>query len=284
MSTISKKLYDYLIENIDAISEEWLSYRIQDKGSIYSIDAGKEAESTLKEQNHLTNITVAASLLEDNHSFEDSKKRWAQIVAESRVSSNTPIPKVLEALNNARKVYWRFVARFVELNENEVSKKDVMAWSDAINRAFDDLITEFSRRYNKLMNTKLSAQSSLIDELSSPVIKINADIGILPLVGDIDTLRAKKIFDYVPEKCTEVQITHLYIDLSGVSIIDTMVAHQMYQLTQTLNLLGVQSTITGIRPEIAQTAIQLGLDFSKIDTYSSLQQALKSKFAIVPEG
>lgn len=277
------ELYKYLIEHTDDISNEWLSYRGKQRGSIYSIDADKQTVASLKEQNNLTNLTVISSLLKDKRQYEKNKEKWTHLIAESRVSTNTPIPEVLEALSNARKVFWCYVVKFVQQNAEKVSQDDLLKWGTAINMAFDELYVEFSRLYNKLMNTKLSAQSSLIDELSSPVIKINAEIGVLPLVGDIDTLRAKKIFEYVPVKCTEINISSLYIDLSGVSIIDTMVAHQIYQLTQMLNLLGIQSTITGIRPEIAQTAIQLGLDFSLIDTYSSLQQALKDKFLIVAE-
>lgn len=283
MSNMDMELYNFLVKHKEDITNEWLAYRKKEHGSVYSIDADKKTEFSLKEQNHLTNLTVASSLLAGKEQFEENKKKWAQLIAESRVSSNTPIPEVLEALSNARKVFWCFVVRFAQLNSEKVPREEILKWAATINRAFDELTVEFSKLYNKLMNTKLSAQSSLIDELSSPVIKINTDIGILPLVGDIDTLRAKKIFEYVPVKCTEINISSLYIDLSGVSIIDTMVAHQIYQLTQILNLLGINSTITGIRPEIAQTAILLGLDFSKISTYSSLQQALKNKFVIAED-
>ncbi|WP_144463572.1 STAS domain-containing protein [Siminovitchia fortis] len=283
MSDLDMELYGYLVDRIESISNEWLTQRRKEHGSIYSVDADKETEAYLKEQNQLTNLTVTSSLLEDKREFEKNKEKWVRLVAKSRVSSNTPIPEVLEALSNARKVYWRFVESFLELNSEKVTQENLLKWEMKINRAFDELSIEFSQAYNLLMNNKLSAQSSLIDELSAPVIKINEEFGVLPLVGDIDTWRAKKIYECVPVKCMEINISRLYIDLSGVSIIDTMVAHQIYQLSQTLDLLGVKSTITGIRPEIAQTAIQLGLDFSKIDTYSSLQQALKDKFLIVAE-
>ena len=87
-----------------------------------------------------------------------------------------------------------------------------------------------------------------------------------------------RLSEFVPKRCVELDITHLFIDLSGVSLIDTMVANHFYQLMQVLDLLGIESTLTGIRPEIAQTSVQLGLDFSKINTYSSLQLAIKKNF------
>lgn len=280
MSDVDAELYGFIIDHIEDITNEWLSYRSKKKGSIYSIDVDQKIENALKKQNNLTNLTVASSLLRDSTQYEESKGNWAQLIAESRVGSNTPIPEVLEALSKARRAFWVFVEKFISLNVASVTQGDLLKWGMTINRAFDELTVNFSSHYNKLMDTRLAAQTNLIDELNSPVIKINQEIGVLPLVGDIDTLRAKKIFEYVPVKCADINISDLYIDLSGVSIIDTMVAHQIYNLMEMLDLLGIQSTITGIRPEIAQTAIQLGLDFSKVNTYSSLQQALKNKFVV----
>lgn len=283
MGDIDIELYGYLIDHLDAISDEWFGLRIKEEGSIYSVDAGERMENTLRDQNRFTNLTVACSLLEDKKQFEESKDKWARIVAESRIQSNTPIHEVLGALSKVRDIYWSFVKKFTSIRNEEVTKDDLHRWGKIIHLAFDELYVEFSEMYFKLMTNRLSAQLDLIDELSSPVIKINSETGVLPLIGDIDTYRAKKIAEIVPKKCVDIGITRLYIDLSGVTIIDTMVAHQLYDMTRILDLLGIQTRITGIRPEIAQTAIQLGLNFSKIDTYSSLQQALGEEFLIVAE-
>ncbi|WP_339164143.1 STAS domain-containing protein [Siminovitchia sp. FSL W7-1587] len=283
MSDIDIELYGYLIDHLDAISDQWLALRKKEKGSIYSVDAGEEVEHTLREQNRLTNVTIASSLLADEKQFQESKEKWAQIVAKSRIQSNTPIYEVLGALSKVRKIYWSFVKQFSSLKGEVVTKEDLQRWGGVIHLAFDELYVEFSEMYFKLMTNRLTAQLNLIDELSTPVIKITSESGVLPLIGDIDTYRAKKILEYVPKKSVDIGITRLYIDLSGVSIIDTMVAHQLYDMAQILDLLGIQARITGIRPEIAQTAIQLGLDFSSIDTYGSLQQVLAEEFLIVAE-
>lgn len=283
MGDMDIELYGYLIDHLDFISDEWLNLRIKEEGSIYSIDAGEEVEHTLREQNRLTILTVASSLLADEKQFRESKEKWAKIVAKSRIESNTPIHEVLGALSKVRKIYWSFVEKFSFLKGEEVTKEDLQRWGTIIHLAFDELYVQFSEMYFKLMTNRLSAQLDLIDELSSPVIKINSETGVLPLIGDIDTYRAKKILEIVPKRSVDMGITRLYIDLSGVSIIDTMVAHQIYDVTKILDLLGIQTRITGIRPEIAQTAIQLGLDFSKINTYGSLQRALAEEFLIVAE-
>ncbi|VDG93677.1 Stressosome protein rsbRD [Lysinibacillus sphaericus] len=276
----NKELNIYLMDNIKTITDEWLSLRDSGQQSIYSSDAGVATEQTLREQNNLTNRTIASSLLGPSGNFEEQKTEWAELIAKSRIASNTSISEVVDAISRVRKVFWRQIERFVGQHPETVPVAVVLQWGETIHLAFDELLTAFSDMYFTLMTTRLNAQQSLIDELSSPIIKINENIGILPLVGDIDTERAKAILEVVPAKCMEADILKLFIDLSGVSIIDTMVANQIYEVIQVLNLLGVKSTITGIRPEIAQTSIQLGLDFSTIETHSSLQQALKDKYIV----
>ncbi|WP_262177175.1 STAS domain-containing protein [Saccharococcus sp. Marseille-Q5394] len=278
MKDMNQKLYDYLLESIDAITDAWLLEREEKDGSIYSKDAGDWSEQMLREQNRQTNLTIASSLLEDQEAFENNKKSWAKLVAESRVSSRTPIYEVLDALSKLRKTFWNFIEQFVDREVDHVLRSDILNWGIVIHKAFDEIIVEFTTRYDELINSRLFAQQSLIEELNAPIIKLNSTIGVLPIIGDVDTTRVQSISDYVPTRCVELDVSHLFIDLSGVSIIDTMVANHIYQLMQVLDLLGIESTMTGIRPEIAQTSVQLGLDFSKIRTFGSLQLALKKNF------
>ena len=71
-------------------------------------------------------------------------------------------------------------------------------------------------------------------------------------------------------------VEHLCIDLLGVATIDTMMAQEIFNLVKALHLIGVQTILSGIRPEISQTAIRLGLSFEQVKTTSSLAQALNS--------
>ncbi|MFP3340442.1 STAS domain-containing protein, partial [Micrococcus sp. SIMBA_131] len=73
------------------------------------------------------------------------------------------------------------------------------------------------------------------------------------------------------------RVDHLFIDLSGVYLVDTRVAQQIFQLITGLKLIGVTATLSGIRPEIAQTAVQLGIDFGEILITSNLAQAISSE-------
>lgn len=80
--------------------------------------------------------------------------------------------------------------------------------------------------------------------------------------------------DKTLKEAGRLKLKHLVLDLSGVLIVDTMVAQQIFNVLDALKLLGVNSIITGIRPEIAQTVVSLGIDFSQQVTRANLQQAL----------
>jgi rsbT co-antagonist protein RsbR len=248
------------------------------------VDSDEEVEELLRKQNTLTIKTVTSALLEDKTAFVESMEQWATLVAKSRVESDTPIYEVLEALNKVRETYWGFITDYMLQDDVEITKETIIRWSQLINRAFDQLNREFTEQYYLLTSERLLAQQNLINELGAPVIPIVDAIAVLPLIGEIDTFRAKEILDTTPIKCISKNVSHLFIDLSGVSLLDTMVAHQVYQLISTLNLLGIQSTISGIRPEVAQTSIQLGLDFSQVSTHGTLKQALAKQGIKLYEG
>lgn len=274
MDNKDELLYRYIIEHSSTITERWLALREKQDGSIYSVDNHDEVEELLRTQNTLTIKTVTSILLKDQTIFMENMEHWAIIVARSRIDSETPIYEVLEALNKVRVTYWSFMTDYMLREESAVTKEMIIRWSHLIHKAFDQLNHEFTEQYYILTKKKLLAQQELINEIGAPVIPIVDTIAVLPLIGEIDTFRAKEILKGTPAKCIEKNVSHLFIDLSGVSTLDTMVAQQIYQLISTLSLLGIQSTISGIRPEVAQTSIQLGLDFSHVRTHSTLKQAL----------
>jgi len=97
----------------------------------------------------------------------------------------------------------------------------------------------------------------------------------MSIIGEIDTRRSALIMETALNKSSSLKFKVLFLDISGVEIIDTMVADNLFNVIYALKLLGVKTVITGIRPEIAQTTVKLGIDFKTIDTKSTLAQALK---------
>jgi len=122
---------------------------------------------------------------------------------------------------------------------------------------------------------KIQSARYAIDELSIPVVRITKEIGVIPLVGDLDTNRAQILMENALQHGSEYKLNWLIIDLYAVPIIDTMVADQIFKVIGALRLLGIQVVLSGIRAEIAQTMVNLGLDLADITTFSSLHQAVE---------
>ena len=121
----------------------------------------------------------------------------------------------------------------------------------------------------------IQAQATMLDELSVPIIQIWPDILLLPLVGVIESRRASQVMENLLESVGRMGAQFVIIDITGVAVVDTSVASYLIRAVQATQLLGCQSILVGISPEIAQTLVGLGVDFSRITTRATLQSGLE---------
>jgi anti-anti-sigma factor len=112
--------------------------------------------------------------------------------------------------------------------------------------------------------------------LGSPVIPIRRGVLLVPLIGAIDGSRAQQIIERVLEAVSTEQAETVLLDLTGVPLVDTQVASALVQTARAATMLGAEVLLVGIRPEIAQSIIGLGLDLSMVRSFSSLEVALQS--------
>ena len=267
----------FFLKHADQLTEEWYeSIEDNDPESVYA-STYPEVISVLKEQNNEFHSYIADVFIRSEKEFFDSFETWIVKIAEDGEHARTPIHYIIREFFRVRKQYLTYLNRFVEEHEQEITQGELDEWNKLIVRVFDITVYKFVEEHHQHSKRLLEAHKELINELSSPVIPLSDHIAILPLVGDIDTARARRILENTLTRCAEQQVSHLYIDISGVVIVDTMVAHQIFQLIDALKLIGVESTISGVRPEIAITASHLGLSFENISTKSTLANAMASR-------
>lgn len=120
----------------------------------------------------------------------------------------------------------------------------------------------------------IQAQEMLLEELSTPLIPISDDVVIMPLIGRLDSRRSQQVLSTLLEGVGQHQARLAIIDITGVLVVDTQVAHALVQSAQAVGLLGARVVLTGIRPEVAQTLVGLGVDLGSIITKSSLQDGI----------
>jgi len=274
MNEKSYALYEFLVSQATSFTDEWVKFQFVKKGSDYSSDAPPQVAQRIKEQNSNYVRLVAKTLI---HSEEETKRtieEWTNKTAADRVQSNTSLSEVVRNSGVFRHVYWMYVRKFAEQTTLDVNVSDIFEWERKINFALDYVLETFTNRFMEIVTERLAAQASLIRELSAPVITLTNQIGLLPLIGDIDTNRAKSILESTLHQSVHSKISVLIMDLSGVVMVDTMVAQQLFQLVDSLRMVGIKTILTGIRPEVAQTAIQLGINFGSIQTETSLQKVV----------
>ena len=126
----------------------------------------------------------------------------------------------------------------------------------------------------RLQRQVIEAQKRAIQELSTPIIPVMDQIIIMPLIGSIDTLRAKEIMRVLLAGISEHRARIVILDITGVPIVDSGVASHLNKAIQAARLKGTHTIVTGISDAVAETVVELGLDWSSIETLDSLQTGL----------
>jgi rsbT co-antagonist protein RsbR len=129
----------------------------------------------------------------------------------------------------------------------------------------------------------IEEQRAVIRELSIPVIPIDERIMILPLIGALDSTRLQQIQLRALHAMERSSARYLVLDITGVPVIDSQVAQGLLRVVQATGLLGARVLLVGIRPEVAQAVVGLGLELGELSTYRDLQSALGSMAALTAD-
>jgi rsbT co-antagonist protein RsbR len=120
----------------------------------------------------------------------------------------------------------------------------------------------------------IQRQQEELMELSTPVVKLWQGVVALPLIGTLDSARTSVVMESLLERILETDSALAIIDITGVPTVDTLVAQHLLKTVAAARLMGADCIISGIRPQIAQTIVHLGLDLSEVTTKSSLADAV----------
>ncbi|MGG0475945.1 STAS domain-containing protein [Priestia aryabhattai] len=217
--------------------------------------------------------TYAESLLMEKEAANEVMEQWGNNMANLLVNHGLPLNLALEEISYYRDVIGEIIKE--EAKNNDFSLDAFYQIISHFNSIVDNAIQFVSKSYIKDYTEKINYAQYAIDELSVPVVRMTEEIGILPLVGDLDTKRAQYLMESALEKGSQYKLKWLIIDLSAVPIIDTMVADQLFKVIAGLQLIGIEVVISGIRPEIAQTMVNLGMKIEEVKSFSSLHQAVQ---------
>ena len=163
----------------------------------------------------------------------------------------------------------------------QVYAKDPAALADATWEAselIDALGLQTVQIFQKSREDVISRQQEDLLELSTPVVKIWDGILALPMIGTLDSARTQVVMEALLQRIIETGSEVAIIDITGVPTVDTLVAQHLLKTVTAIRLMGAECIISGIRPQIAQTIVHLGVDLQGVTTKANLADALAVAF------
>jgi rsbT co-antagonist protein RsbR len=159
----------------------------------------------------------------------------------------------------------------------EESGNDAARFSDDVWSAtvlLDALGLHTVKAFQRAREEIINRQQQELLELSTPVVKLWDGILALPMIGTLDSARTQVVMESLLQKIVETESQIAIIDITGVPTVDTLVAQHLLKTVTALRLMGADCIISGVRPQIAQTIVHLGVDLQGVTTKANLADAL----------
>lgn len=247
----------------DEILERWQSRMKEERGErFFQFMPDGLVDKTSREFAELM-----TSNLVENDSVNTDK---LTIFTEKVVRFGWSIKFVNKSIENFSDVAFDVLEENGIINESNLrnSMKIFARWISPLRAS---IIEEFSAEWERTV----SLQKIALQELSASLIPVFDKISVMPLVGTIDTERAKLIMENLLEGVVKQRAEVVLLDITGVPVVDTMVAHHIIQAADAVRLVGAKCMLVGIRPEIAQTIVTLGIELNDFTTTSTLRRGMQ---------
>jgi rsbT co-antagonist protein RsbR len=145
------------------------------------------------------------------------------------------------------------------------------AYEPAANRIANTVGVNFDQERERIIRQ----QQEAIRELSTPVLQVRERLLILPIIGVLDSQRARQLTEQLLRGIRANRAKVVVIDITGVPSVDSKVANHLVQTVESSRLMGASVIVTGLSPEIAQTLVTIGVDLSKVNAVGDLQGGIE---------
>ena len=165
----------------------------------------------------------------------------------------------------ARSLFQKYQADFALLN------RVLDAYEPAANRIANTVAVGFVQERERVIRQ----QAEAIRELSTPVLQVRERLLILPIIGLVDSQRARQLTEQLLQGIRANRAKVVVMDITGVPSVDSIVANHLVQTVDASRLLGASVIVTGLSPQIAQTLVTIGVDLAKMNTVGDLQGGIE---------
>jgi rsbT co-antagonist protein RsbR len=252
-----ERMANYLLDHRDKVVDRWIELVV----------AGFRGRSSVDEARHelgdLYSLVVRVLSDADDHAAGELRASLDELSRGRARDGYTPSETALGVYALKDAVY-----------ELVADTADMVPEFLDFTRMIDDLGLRTFEAYSAAREQIISDQATAMMELSTPVVRLWDGIIAVPLVGTLDSARTQLVMEKLLDTLVAAEATHAVIDITGVPTVDTEVAQHLLKTVSAARLLGAECTISGIRPQVAQTIVSLGIEFGDIATKATLADAL----------
>ena len=255
------------------ILESWMKFQLTDEGLREDLIGNDELRAQSEE---LLNALIE-NLNDIN--IEDGKAPGFETVND--ILASVSISRAKQGFSPRETGTYVFSLKnaLLEVLQQEINDpQELYMQSMKVGKLFDSFGIDTFETFIKGREDIILRQTDEITEISTPVIQVWDGILALPIIGTLDSARTQVVMENLLQKIVETGSSIAILDISGVPAVDSLVAQHLIKTVSATRLMGAECIISGIRPEIAQTVVHLGIDLSNVITKATLSSALKTAF------
>lgn len=262
-STVSllRQLVTHLRKDSTQLREEW-ARRITEAKLLGAMTSGEIfAEATAVYDNYVEVLETGAV---------EALQAYARDLSERIIPRGVETDEVLGSVLLLRDVLARSLFAKYQ-TDFQLLNRILDAYEPAANRIANTVAVGFVQERERIIRQ----QQEAIRELSTPVLQVRERLLILPIIGVIDSQRARQLTEQLLRGIRTNRAKVVVIDITGVAAMDATVANHLVQTVEASRLLGANVIVTGLSPEIAQTLVTIGVDLGKMNTVGDLQGGIE---------
>ncbi len=256
--TLKDEMVAYLRQDREKLRREWAQAVVADGGQwLGATPAEQESQSA----------TICDTWVDslDTANYRRATENAERMATQAARGVTSP-EGILGAMLALRDGYWRSLSRYY-LEDPDRLIAALKVFEPVSNKILVMVAMAFGAERERVMRQ----QQEAIRELSTPVMRVRDQLLILPIVGLIDTDRARQLTEQLLTAIREFRAMVVVMDITGVGAVDSKVANHLIQTVDAARLLGTDVIMTGVSPAVAQTIVTVGVDLSRIHTVGDLQ-------------
>lgn len=257
----------------DAILKDWMAYQVSALTLRRDLVKESELRETSRQFLELFSEAIGVSTDTSSPSWKPVKDSLAEISQKRAAQGFSPSETATFVLSLKQPLF-----DLVQQRVGQDGKRLAdMLWE--FTKLLDHLGLYTTEVYQESREGVISRQQQELMELSTPVVQLWDEVLALPLIGTLDSARTQVVMESLLQRVVETGARIAIIDITGVPTVDTLVAQHLMKTVAATRLMGADCIISGIRPQIAQTIVHLGVNLNDIVTKATLADAFEVALA-----